>query len=624
MLIGTCADLDMRSIRILKHLRPNSPIHLGWNNYKAHKERKTKAYGYDNKEDLYHKLIEKVGEGKKIFITVSAKAEGKVIELFLTDLYPDLKILFIYKETSDDILKHLKVNEEWIKYDIVIITSTITNAVSFNKPYFHCRFDFGIAMGINVRDKLQMGARVRILLDNEIHFWIENKILSFPTTMEQIQQYIEDNIRLANRIAKKYNISNKKLKQLKIDELESHNAQKIVNHPNYKYVLNVYKERIINNDKDVFEWKLKRNIWVDLFLMNQIERNICFKYHIHIYIKQLENKCIDVIIVPSDLSEDEIFIIKNHLKEIRTQLNKDWIDDYDNTDMPCLEEIQLIKNKIKNSVATQEDKEKNIIYYFQKYYKKENVRSLAQREQDKKNGIDIDNFMLIDGELVHKYKHKFTQLLNAKFERDKNINDLGNKEINKFEKRYRDNDKYYFYSNLSQYDAILELNSKLGLKNGADRETVIEWRWIDKEFRQYITNPKNYEKFRERFKLTNLEIKDGKWSFRDLISFIDSIYMKWNNCKLAKIDSSLERIDVYTKEERKKIRQETGKYPSDDRLKRWNYNLLPNPKFEEWDNVVNSMKTDEDIQLEKQQHRKERIIKRKEEHILSNETVHSN
>jgi len=129
----------------------------------------------DEKDALLPDMVEACEAGKRFFVYCSAKSTAERLEAILKAKFENLKI----KSYTSGEGRHIKnVNSEWIQYDIIIYTSTITVGINFDIPdHFHCGFLCISAAAKNyITDIFQAHFRVRHLIDNHINLHVYTKM----------------------------------------------------------------------------------------------------------------------------------------------------------------------------------------------------------------------------------------------------------------------------------------------------------------------------------------------------------------------------------------------------------------------------------------------------------------
>ena len=127
------------------------------------------------RDALWDDMVETVEAGKRFFVYCSAKTTATRLESMLIAKYPHLKI----KTYTTGEGKHIKnVNSEWVLYDVIIYTSTITVGINFDtKDHFHCGFLCISAAAKNyISDIFQAHFRIRHLIDNHMYIHVYTKM----------------------------------------------------------------------------------------------------------------------------------------------------------------------------------------------------------------------------------------------------------------------------------------------------------------------------------------------------------------------------------------------------------------------------------------------------------------
>lgn len=142
-------------------------------------------------------LLEDVRNNKKIYIsTTNGESWIKQIRNLIIAAKPDIRILMIYSglTTNKQIIQN--INEEFIKYDIVIASPCISSGVSFDvEGHFDKIYTYVDNSGPNAIDVIQSLRRVRspitkdvVVCDATYKYWL-------PTTFEDIKRYEQIKLR---------------------------------------------------------------------------------------------------------------------------------------------------------------------------------------------------------------------------------------------------------------------------------------------------------------------------------------------------------------------------------------------------------------------------------------------
>lgn len=139
-------------------------------------KRTAKVIADDHVRDaLFEDMIDTVNQGKRFFVYCSAKTTAERLETMLKAKFSHLKIKTYTTGTG----RHIKdVNSEWVQYDVIIYTSTITVGINFDvHNHFHCGFLCISAAAKNyITDIFQAHFRVRHLIDNHMYIHIYTKM----------------------------------------------------------------------------------------------------------------------------------------------------------------------------------------------------------------------------------------------------------------------------------------------------------------------------------------------------------------------------------------------------------------------------------------------------------------
>lgn len=168
------ADLSDRCINFYKNnIKLNEDeFHLILNNYRPYKEYKIL---YCNYSSWLRQILIKLEQKKRLVIAMTSISKAKDLKILLENNGYD-NILLIHRESSDEIKqKLLRVNEEWIKYDIVIYTPSVCMGVSFDEiNHFDYIFAYGCHESLGAQEWCQMIHRVRSPNFKEIYLTIDN------------------------------------------------------------------------------------------------------------------------------------------------------------------------------------------------------------------------------------------------------------------------------------------------------------------------------------------------------------------------------------------------------------------------------------------------------------------
>lgn len=162
-------------------------------------EKKTTLFSYtcfnDNAKEWKKVLFKNMlDESKNIFIFSNCKSTVQGLEKELSDFkMAEVNIdaedyaginedgrnrIIISSDSSDNIKKYYSTHPDdvWDKKRVLYITPTIQAGVGFSKPHYHKSFGFAIQGSGSVLGFLQQLARVRNLMESEVHVWLPTKM----------------------------------------------------------------------------------------------------------------------------------------------------------------------------------------------------------------------------------------------------------------------------------------------------------------------------------------------------------------------------------------------------------------------------------------------------------------
>jgi len=323
-------------------------------------------------------LIDTLDNKKKVVIPTASNNQAKDLKLLIQNHHPELKVLLIHRETSDNekLNQVINVNEKWSNYDVVIYTPSVCMGISFDDEYFDNIFAYGCQNSLGSQEFCQMLHRIRkpkekviyITLDNFIeyekdrhelkldkietiicydyyltHFDLHNNLITKkykPNTKKDKISAISKNNELDNTIRKLFQSSGGNIIILDEEEKETNIINQEVNQestfieekkftypykdePIFKVYLRNAHELIsdrLNFANQLFGYfklkgyKLKKHEWEDGEMIKNEIKEIR-----ELRKEEETNKEIDGIFNSPDITEDEFKEIMNKRKEDITQ-----------------------------------------------------------------------------------------------------------------------------------------------------------------------------------------------------------------------------------------------------------------------------------------------------------------
>jgi hypothetical protein len=125
-------------------------------------------------------LMDKLDNKKKVVIPTASNNQAKDLKLLIEAHHPNMKVLLIHRETSDNdkLDQVINVNTKWNKYNVVIYTPSVCMGISFDDEYFDHIFAYGCENSLGSQEFCQMLHRVR-----------KPKELSIYMTLDKFSEY---------------------------------------------------------------------------------------------------------------------------------------------------------------------------------------------------------------------------------------------------------------------------------------------------------------------------------------------------------------------------------------------------------------------------------------------------
>jgi len=182
------AHLGSRTINMVQRLRPNRETKLQWNIYKNGFD---KTYNLTSNLGAFLETLKSdISCGNKIVVPTNSHKYAITLQKFISSSFPALRIGLFDRHMSQEQKVRIfeNVDSEWVNYDIVIYTPTITAGVSFEVPYFHSVYAMFTGKSCGVESCLQMIARVRDLSTKTINVYFNCFGDRLPTDISEIEK----------------------------------------------------------------------------------------------------------------------------------------------------------------------------------------------------------------------------------------------------------------------------------------------------------------------------------------------------------------------------------------------------------------------------------------------------
>jgi hypothetical protein len=307
------ADLSDRCINFYKkaiNLKSINDFHLIINSFKPYTEYQLTYCHYST---WLRKILTLIESNKKLVIAMASNAKAKDLNKKIIETFREKKVLFIHRETSDEDKKSmlLNVNEEWIKYDIIIYTPSVCMGVSFDiTNHFDNIFAYGCHESLGAQEWCQMIHRVRSPINKEIFVSIDNYKL-FDKEDNTVNYQMVEKMLCSDYYLTNYdlhtNIVSKKIK--KYDESDESNMNTSIGS--------------VSIDEKILYYPYKSEPIYDLYVRNSwemIENKLNFAASFFGYAKFKEYK---LHFLESNAEDNSILADMKEIREERTQLETD-------------------------------------------------------------------------------------------------------------------------------------------------------------------------------------------------------------------------------------------------------------------------------------------------------------
>ena len=433
------ADLSDRCINFYKSaisLKSKNDYHLIQNNFKPYSDYQLTYCQYAT---WLRKILLMLESNKKLVVAMASNSKAKDLDKKLRDTYPEKKVLLIHRETTDEDKKNLllKVNDEWIKYDVIIYTPSVCMGVSFDiTGHFDYIFAYGCHESLGAQEWCQMIHRVRSPINKEIFIAIDqykpfeqsDDLVNYQTVEKMLcSDYYLTNYDLHN------NLIQKKVKRIvDLSEIKSNNLDTGIesdsdteniysaDSANTINTTNIYDEipnigSITLNDKILF-YPYRQEPIYDLYVRNSwetIENKLNFPACFFGYAKFKEYKLQYLALTEED---NEIL---QEMKAIRDEREESELEEKVNgiVEAPDLS-TEEFSNKIKqrDEYITKEDMYSIYRYNLRKCYSiypdpNTNPKADADADTDTDNSSNTDTELSITNgditkDFVMEYNHK--------------------------------------------------------------------------------------------------------------------------------------------------------------------------------------------------------------------------
>lgn len=401
-------DVDDRTFIPLLELRTDS-IYIQWN---VKPRDPLEAYKFKDESMLIKYLLKLLVDGKNLYVVCSTKEKAEMLYAMVRKHGIRSKC---YTGANKDDKDLMSVNSAWVKYQCVIITSTITTGVDFHADHFDCMFVFGQnGKTCCVRDLKQMMGRVRKLRDNTILYHLVVKKYHRPVRLVTITARYLDRLIGIDGYEKELNyIRNRILVQ---------------------YNINGEVKLVIDDD-----WLTK------IQMLNIQENNLTDNYFDELFTYTLNQ--LNCVIRPYDKMLGKKDEMKKYIKETRKEIQEEKKEKYENTKKITPDKAQKIVQDQKKGEITTEAAAELDRYTVEKHFQDDKTPSYEEYKVFKSNKHHIINAKLeteFSNEDVHSrdiYRLKNPYILSdVRFDQHQSIKDLC--KLLGFESTIKEGNKY--------------------------------------------------------------------------------------------------------------------------------------------------------------------------------------
>lgn len=201
-----CLDafLSSHSQKIIEEIKPQTTTITIQNTYKTKQD--WIAVENDKLKTLYDKALADIELGNKIVFVSGIKKVAIDFKNKVLEQFPNTKILLYTADTDDKDKQFNDINNEWIKYDVLVYSTVITCGVSFDPeiPHFDMLYAYISPNGASTRDLHQSLQRVRKFKTNKLEFCVDKNIYIIDkpyisTDYEETRTNVMNNIELKRK-----------------------------------------------------------------------------------------------------------------------------------------------------------------------------------------------------------------------------------------------------------------------------------------------------------------------------------------------------------------------------------------------------------------------------------------
>ena len=284
-------------------------FHLIVNTFKTYENYTVKYTSYPS---WVSTIMDDIDVNKKLVIPMASNNKAKDLQCLIKNKYPNKKVLLIHKESddADKLEKLMKINETWIKYDVIIYTPSVCMGVSFDVPnYFDRIYAYGCHQSLGSQEFAQMLHRVREPKLKEIVLAID-RYKAYDKEEDYITYSDSESMLCNNYLLTQYGLHNNLIKKKAITKNLIEYPYK--DEPMYDMYVRNMRERVLDNlnfTAQLFGYFKGKKYKLHFYYLNKDKYTEYFKDMTRLRKERIEEERVTLIegIVESEDLDSETF-----------------------------------------------------------------------------------------------------------------------------------------------------------------------------------------------------------------------------------------------------------------------------------------------------------------------------
>lgn len=211
------SNVTVKLCNYIKGLREENKTQVIYNK----KQTSNTTYHILDKESVLDEYLKKsLNDNEKLFLCTDSKTQTDYWGTYIGNEYPKLKIKMYNSDTDDMDRSFLKVvNEEWIKYDVVIVSPTVLYGVDFNREHFDRVYGY-YTKTIVANSVFQQLNRIRKIKQKVAYITIAgyNSVHPLPTSYKTLNDYIFKNKESMKQLHDELSIKDDEIDQVNLGD----------------------------------------------------------------------------------------------------------------------------------------------------------------------------------------------------------------------------------------------------------------------------------------------------------------------------------------------------------------------------------------------------------------------